>query len=210
MPMQTETSEGCRWSDEEAMARLALEDDAQAFTFLVHRWRGAIERLCMRMLGDATGAQDAAQDVFLRLYIRRSDFDPERGRFSSFLWRMALNRCYDELRRRRANGEHEKRALELMQAVPGRDPTLKAVMCSEEGVLVRRALSGLPEHYRAVLVLRHYQGMKFREIAEILEVPEGTVCSRMAEGLHLLAVELSTLREHARDGEGGTDAGKRV
>lgn len=192
------------------MERVASEDCAQAYTVLVHRWRGVIERLCARMLGDHVGAQDLAQDVFMRLYLHRKDFKTDRGRFSSFLWRMALNRCYDELRRRRAIGEQEKRALELMQAVPGTDPTLKAVICSEEGELVRRALSGLPEHYRAVLVLRHYQGMKFREIAEILEVPEGTVCSRMAEGLHLLAAELSTLREHARDGEGGTDAGKRV
>jgi RNA polymerase sigma-70 factor (ECF subfamily) len=192
-----------QWSDEDAMGRVINSDDAQAFAMLVERWRGAIERLCARMLGDPAGAEDLAQEVFTRLYHRRADFHSDRGRFSSFLWRIALNRCYDELRRRRSREYRKERAREMPQAQAVAGAALKEVMSSEEGALVRRALADLPEHYRAVLVLRHYQGMKFREIAEVLEIPHGTVCSRMAEGLSLLAGELSEVMDFGANHEGG-------
>ena len=85
-------------SDEQMMWRVKLHDDPQAFARLVSRWERPIQRLCARMTGDAHRAEDLAQTAFVRVFARRADWEPA-GRFSTFLWRIALNLCYDELRR---------------------------------------------------------------------------------------------------------------
>src|SRR5688572_29212 len=85
-------------SDEQAMWRVKMDDDPQAFARLVDRWEKPIQRLCVRMLGDAHRAEDLTQEAFVRVFARRKDYEPA-GKFSTFLWRIALNLCYDELRR---------------------------------------------------------------------------------------------------------------
>jgi RNA polymerase sigma-70 factor (ECF subfamily) len=177
-------------SDEQAMWRVKTADDAQAFAQLVRRWERPIQSLCARMTGDMHRGEDLTQEAFARVFARRKDYKAS-GRFSSFLWRIALNLCYDELRkntRRReslledtdsAGGESSEFADER----PG--PDLRLVE-QERADLVRQALGQLAEPYRAVVVLRHYEGLKFREIGDVLEIPEGTVKSRMAEALTLL------------------------
>ena len=151
-----------------------------------------IRNLCARMTGDLHRGEDLKQDVFVRLFERRKDYQPT-GRFSSYLWRIALNLCYDELRRqeRRRAFLGEADAADSAGAIEQRPseapgPDARAVQ-ADESELVRRALLQLPEIYRAVLVLRHYEGLKLARIAEILEIPEGTVNSRMAEALSRLA-----------------------
>ena len=183
-------------TDEEAMSRVKLYDDHADFDRLVRRWEEPIRRLCARMLGDAHRAEDVKQDTFLRLFEKRKAYEP-KGKFSTFLWRIALNLCYDELRRQKRRREF------LHPAEPetgGDDPTEPVadmagpdtrVAEREEGELVRRAVTQLPEMYRAVIVLRHYEDMKLAQIAEILDIPEGTVNSRMAEAL----VRLSRMLE---------------
>src|SRR5262249_49477939 len=75
--------------------------------------------------------------------------------------------------------------------LPGREQTPdQAAARDENAVMVRQAVMQLPEHYRSVVVLRHYEDLKFREIAEVLGIPEGTVKSRMSEALSLLSVSL--------------------
>jgi RNA polymerase sigma-70 factor (ECF subfamily) len=179
-------------TDEEAMGLVKAHDDHQEFARLVKRWERPIHRLCSRMLGDPHRAEDLKQDVFLRLFERRKDYQPT-GRFSTYLWRIALNFCYDELRRRErrreflraGQSEDEENSLEQQaEETPGPDAQAAQL---EEGELVRRALLQLPEIYRTVLVLRHYEGLKLAKIAEILEIPEGTVNSRMAEALSRLS-----------------------
>src|SRR5436190_15273323 len=91
-------------TDEQAMWRVKMQDDPQAFAKLVERWEKTIQRLCTRMLGDPHRAEDMTQEAFARLFARRKDYEPT-GRFSTFLWRVALNLCYDELRRINRRGE---------------------------------------------------------------------------------------------------------
>jgi RNA polymerase sigma-70 factor, ECF subfamily len=189
-------------TDEEAMWRVKMHDDHHAFARLVERWEEPIRRLCARMTGDAHRGEDLAQETFARLFEYRKSYQP-RGRFSTYLWRIALNRCHDELRRRERRKEflpgpgetgREGGPEEWPSDAP--TPDMRAAEL-EEGELVRQALLRLPEIYHTVLVLRHYEGMKLAKIAEILEIPKGTVCSRMAEAL----VQLGRLLEPKLNGE---------
>ncbi len=179
-------------SDEQLMWRVQTEDDPHAFAELVRRWEGPIQRLCARITGDLHRAEDLAQEAFARLFARRKAY---RGasKFSSYLWRIALNLCYDELRR----VNHRREAI-LDEQLPGEgsfaetvaSPTPgpdEEVATDESGAVVRRAVMALPDQYRSIIVLRHYENLKFREIADVLELPEGTVKTRMTEALNLLA-----------------------
>ena len=182
-----------RLSDEQAMERVRSRDDPSAFALLVRRWEGPIRRLCARMIGDAHRAEDLAQEAFARLFARRKHYQPV-ARFSTFIRRIAVNLCYDELRRRRRRSEcpleddGDAPAAGDCLTASGEEPDAVAAQ-KEQADLVRAAVLRLPEHYRAVVVLRHYEGLKFREIAEVLEIPPGTVKSRMAEALSRLARE---------------------
>lgn len=181
-------------SDEQAMWRVQTEGDHAAFALLVERWREKIRQLCIRMTGNIHSGDDLAQDVFARVFDKRREFKGA-SKFSTWLWRIAVNRCYDEMRRpmNRATTESlddESNTVVLDIVAEGNTPRDLAV-AQEEAELVRQCLIRLPEHYRAVLVLRHYENLKLREIAEVLDVPEGTVNSRMATAL----AELTRLLE---------------
>jgi RNA polymerase sigma-70 factor, ECF subfamily len=184
-------------SDEQLMWRTAMQDDEAAFTRLVNRWQSPIYRLCIRMIGDPHRAEDLSQETFSRVFSQRKAYQPGR-RFTTWLWRIALNACYDELRRRQRRNELSSDPTDELASpalvAPEPSPDRNAAR-AEEGRLVRRALDALPESYRVVLVLHHYQDMKFREIAEVLGIPEGTVKSRMAEALSQLSQQLKQTLE---------------
>ncbi len=173
------------------MCRVKEQDDHQEFARLLKRWERPIQHLCTRMVGDPDRGDDLKQEVFLRLFESRKNYQP-RSRFSTFLWRIALNRCYDELRRQRRRREfldsepEESPDRDLGEVTEDPGPDLQTASL-EESELVRQAVLALPDIYRAVIVLRHYEGLKFARIAEVLEIPEGTVNSRMAEALDRLS-----------------------
>lgn len=183
-------------TDEQAMWRVQTEDDAEAFALLVRRWEKPIQNLCTRMLGDAHRGEDLAQEAFTRIFSKRKDYE-SRCKFSTFLWRVALNLCYDELRRRDRRRESPLAISddEVGEEFPSDGPSPHDSLARQESAeQVREALLQLPETYRSVLVLRHYEDLKFREIGEVLGIPEGTVKSRMAEGLDQLSRLLGQTR----------------
>ncbi len=184
-------------SDEQLMWRVKLQDDAEAFASLMSRWQRPIENLCIRMTGDLQRAEDLAQTAFARIFARRADWEPT-GKFSTFLWRVALNLCHDELRRTKRRGECSLDALDEVgdsqpDFIASEEPAPDEQADSRERAeLVRNALLKLATHYREVVVLRHYEGLKFHEIGEVLAIPEGTAKSRMAEAL----TQLNRLLKH--------------
>src|SRR6266581_9525036 len=91
-------------TDEQAMWRVQTQDDHRAFVQLLARWEEPIGRLCARMTGDPHRGEDLKQETFARVFEKRKDYEPT-GRFSTYLWRIALNLCYDELRRRERRRE---------------------------------------------------------------------------------------------------------
>src|SRR5438045_622060 len=98
-------------TDEQAMWRVQTQNDEHAFARLVRRWEGPIQRLCARMTGDLHRAEELAQEAFARVFAKRKDYRPS-GRFSTWLWRIAVNLCYDELRRRKRRDESSLDALD--------------------------------------------------------------------------------------------------
>ena len=149
-------------TDEQAMWRVQTQDDETAFAQLVRRWEGPIQRLCLRMTGDLHRGEDLAQEAFARVFAKRKDYQPS-GKFSTWLWRIALNLCYDELRRRQRREETSLDgmcgdAMAALEAFVAPEPTPdKSLVEQERSELVRKALMQLSEAYRTVLVLRHYE-----------------------------------------------------
>lgn len=193
-------------SDEQAMWRVQMHDDGEAFAQLMARWQEPIRRLCVRMLGDEHKSEDVTQEAFARVYAKRKEFQ-HGAKFSTFLWRVATNLCLDELRRikRRREfssfGEKEDgEENDIWQEMPGSGHAPdETAATGEDALLVRKALMQLPDHYRSVVVLRHYEDLKFREIADVLGIPEGTVKSRMSEALSLLAHALKSATREGRN-----------
>ncbi len=188
-------------SDEQFMWRVKLQDDAQAFASLMQRWQTPIERLCARMTGDTHRAEDLAQTAFTRVFAKRAEWQPS-GKFSTFVWQIALNLCRDELRRIKRRAECSLEALDeagdTFDALPVDEASPAAhAEKSERADLVREALFKLAPHYREVVVLRHYEQLKFREIGDVMGIPEGTVKSRMAEALTQLNLLLKNLNENS-------------
>lgn len=172
--------------------------DPEAFAAIVHRWQGPIRNLCLRMTADMHRAEDLTQETFSRLFARRREWQPT-AKLSTYLWRIAINLCHDENRRRTRHGEvpletgeDGEHLAHISVFHPTPHDELEA---GERADQVRAALQRVTEPFRTVLVLRHYEGLKFREIADVLGVPEGTVKSRMVEGLsqltHLLQPALN-------------------
>jgi len=144
------------------------------------------------MLGDPEEAEDAAQEIFVRLYRQLGRYDPER-KFSTWTLAIATNYCIDQLRRRR------------MQFVPLENiiPWARARDAGPEGEAlsresrdeVQRLLKKLPEKYRAPLVLRYWEDLSCAEIAEILGVPEGTIKTQ----IHRARKQLGKMMEGAEE-----------
>ena len=175
-------------TDEQAMWLVQTADDHQAFARLVERWETPIFRLCSRMTGDAHRGEDLKQEAFSRVFARRKRYQPT-SKFSTWLWRIALNLCYDELRRKQrsaqrfAEGELDEAPDERADFTSAEPTPFLRLVQHEESELVRKALLKLDEDLRTVLVLRFCEGLKFREIAELLDLAESTVNTRLAMGL---------------------------
>jgi RNA polymerase sigma-70 factor (ECF subfamily) len=164
---------GSQPSDAELVAR-ATGGDESAFADLVRRHERKVYNLAFRMLGREEDARDAAQDAFVSCYRRLSAFRGE-AQFSTWLHRIAVNACYDVLRRRRGT------VLPLEEA-PEPPPQPDHAEATTAAIDVERALQDLPVDYRAVLVLHDIQGWAYEEVAGILDVPLGTVKSRLHRG----------------------------
>ena len=183
-------------TDEQAMWRVQVHDDPEAFGEIVRRWQEPVRRLCIRMTGGAHIGEDLAQEAFIRVFGHRHRFQQGR-KFSTWLWRIALNLCHDEARSVGRRGEfpldedaEDSAAMQAAELSPD-----EQMIETERAELVRGALMRLPETHRAVVVLREYEGLKLREIAEVLGIPEGTVKSRMADALTQLSRRLRPVLE---------------
>ena len=173
--------------NDEYLLDLAVQGDAGSFGEVTQRWERRIFAFIFRYVGNSEEARDLTQNTFAKAFENLGRLS-DSSRFSSWLYTIALNECRMRFRR-------EKRA----QHFPIEDDSgsglelVSAESSPEEGAAqqqqvrrLRRALGHLPDEQRAVIVMKEYQGLKFQEIAEIVEVPLSTVKSRMYLGLKTL------------------------
>ena len=180
--------------DAELMQR-AKAGDVAAFGEIVRRWREPLHRFFRALLADPSQADDCVQETFLRLWALRERYKPT-GRFSSYLFQIGRhhgwNQCvrFTAERRWRAETRDEEHGLEIEAEDPSGQPEV-ALLERMEQARVRRAIAALPECYRSVFTLSHFEGLKYAQIAERLEIPVGTVKSRMFEAVRRLRATLA-------------------
>jgi RNA polymerase sigma-70 factor (ECF subfamily) len=152
---------------------LAQQGDRQAFGELVYHYREGVINVVYRMCGDTNLAEDAAQEAFIRAWQHLPRYQP-RSSFRNWLYRIALNVALDVLRRERETVDIE----DIPLIAASLNPEV-AIERSERAEYVRQAVLGLTPASRAALILREYEGLSYKEIAEMLDVPIGTVMSRL-------------------------------
>lgn len=195
-------------SDEMLMVRYQ-RGDRNAFVGLVERYQTKIYNFSLRHLRQASLAEEVTQEVFLRLVQKAAEFKHE-ARFSTWLFAIARNLCVDELRkqqhRRHPSLDQPLRSgtdegAVLGDRVEDRHPSASAERSaagSEVAQCIIEAVAALPEEQREVFLLRQLAELPFKDIAEISEVSENTVKSRMRYALERLQEALSDFEEYAR------------
>jgi RNA polymerase sigma-70 factor (ECF subfamily) len=182
---------------DEELVRRYLAGDEHAFSVLVERHQTRVYNVALRVLGDPDDARDAAQDAFLSMLRKLSQFRGESA-FTTWLHRVTVNSCYDILRKRRRQPVLRLIADEDDPAPDIGPPVPDHADAAVDSIDVARALQVIPEEYRVTLVLADVQDLPYEEIARVLDVPVGTVKSRVHRGRIALARAMS-LDEPARE-----------
>ena len=169
--------------------RAAQAGDRDALDALLRRHHDRILAICHRLAGNEADALDAAQEALIALARSIGRFDG-RARFTTWAYRVTTNACLDELRRRKrrplAGLPDETEAPHLAPAAPS-----AGIEVLPDRLAVDAALAELPEEFRAAVVLRDLCDLDYAEIADVLDVPPGTVRSRIARGRAQLARRLA-------------------
>lgn len=182
---------GAAVSDEELLRRCRAEGDTAAFEAIVHRYETELFGYLRRYLGSAEMAEDVFQATFLQVHLKKEQFEEGR-RFRPWLYTIATNQAIDAQRRNRRHrmvsldgrtgGEDDVGA--LVEMLSGQGRTAEEQMADEEARdWVRSAVDALPDGLRQALLLVYHKGMKYREAADVLGIPVGTVKSRLHAAL---------------------------
>lgn len=173
------------------LVRAAAAGDHDAFATLVRRHEVRVYNLALRMTGSPEDARDASQDALLTAFRKLGSFRGDAA-FTTWLHRVTLNACYDLLRKRSRQPLLDRLPEHELEAPPLPDPADATIAAVD----VQRALDEVPPGHRAVLVLHDVQDLAYEQVAAILEVPVGTVKSRLHRARLALARALSETREH--------------
>jgi RNA polymerase sigma-70 factor (ECF subfamily) len=163
--------------------------DPVTFSRIYDRHAGGVYGAALRVLGDASLAQDVVQDVFVKLWRRPSRFDARRGELGPYLRLMARSRALDLYREGQAAGRARERLQRAVPAAEAEGP-LAAVERERVRAAVRAALRTLPDSQREAVVLAHWGGLTAEEIARRTRIPLGTAKSRVRLGLAKVRAEV--------------------
>ena len=185
-------------AEDRALVARASQGDVEAFTKLVRAHSSLVYRVALRMLGDED-AQDASQEVWIRVWRNMRSFRGESA-FSTWLYRITMNTCLSVRQREARRGEREYQGDEMpyLPEPPGgeADPEAEA-LSSERREEIQAALSHVRAEHRAALVLRHMEGLSYAEIAQVLEVPDGTAKGWVSRGRAAMLIALAE-EDHGR------------
>ena len=175
--------------DDHELVRHAKLGDRNAFSELVQQHRAGVINLIYRICGDGQIAEDAAQNAFIQAWQNLNQYKPKYA-FRSWIYRIAANAAIDLLRR-----EVDSLDIDGIQ-LPSKTVRPEAsVENDERSAQIQNAVLALPYASRVVLILREYEGLSYRQISETLEIPLGTVMSRLNYARNLLRKELAPLVE---------------
>lgn len=200
-----ECREAARGGEEVAMDALinkrikrVLKGDQSAFSDIVSHYQHSLYQVCYRMLGNKQEAEDIAQEAFVRAYMNLHTFDQKR-KFSTWLYRIATNLCIDRLRKKKpdyyldaevAGTEGLNMYSQISTDAPLPEEELEKMELQER---VQYEISRMPEKYRVVVVLKYIEELSLQEISEVLEMPLGTVKTRLHRGREALRKQLNSL-----------------
>ncbi|MBT2759583.1 RNA polymerase sigma factor SigW [Mesobacillus foraminis] len=172
-----------------------LKGDQNAYGEVVELYKDKVFQLCYRMLGNRHEAEDIAQEAFIRAYVNIQSFNLNK-KFSSWIYRIATNLCIDRIRKKKPD-------YFLDAEVPGTEGlTMYSQIASDTALpedeleslelqeTVQKEISKLPDKYRSVIVLKYIEELSLNEISEILDLPLGTVKTRIHRGREALRQQL--------------------
>ena len=191
------------WSDERLLLTYRSEQRGDVFAEIVRRYEKELYGYLRHYLGDAEMAEDVFQQTFLQVHLKCGQFEPGR-KVRPWLYTVATNQAIDYQRRNRRHrinsldratrkNNADEEAGVLVDLLGGRQPGPAAdAESAEENDALHRAVEALPESSRQVVMLVYFQGLKYREAAQVLGIPVGTVKSR----LHAAMLKLTELLSH--------------
>ena len=178
-------------AEDSALVRRTLAGQSEAFGELVSRYQKVMYTVALRMVGNPADAQDATQDAFVKAYQRLASFDSSH-RFYSWMYRILVNECLNINRDRRPEDA-------LDDDAEGSGTPFDTTLASERREQIQMALLRLTPEYRVVVVLRHFAGQSYGEIAEALSIPEKTVKSRLYSARQRLGELLLGWKESGKE-----------
>lgn len=162
----------------------AQRGDRQALNQLFNHWYGSVYGIAYRYFGEAEPAKEVSQQTFIQVQQKLTALE-DPASFRVWLYRMVVNLCHMEIRRNQTRRRHHEGygTVRPIGTAPGPDQLYEQ---REQTEMVLAALQQIPREQRTVIIMKEYEGLKFREIAEILDLSENTVKSRLYYGLKAL------------------------
>lgn len=179
------------------LIRKAIEGDERAYKKLLENYRGAIFNLLYKMVRNREETEDLVQEAFIKAFNALSTFNEEYA-FSTWLYKIAVNNCIDHIRKKKL------KTYSIDKPVPSKDGELgrefpdtsmspdKEILSEEKSNIIENAIEDLPENYKTVIVMRHKEERSYEEIAEILNIPLGTVKARIFRAREMLKKKLKS------------------
>ncbi|WP_223596262.1 RNA polymerase sigma factor SigW [Neobacillus bataviensis] len=172
-----------------------IKGDQDAFGEIVEIYKNSVYQLCFRMLGNKHEAEDVAQEAFIRAYVNIKSFNQDL-KFSTWLFRIATNLCIDRMRKKKPDYYLDAEVvgtegLTMYSQIPSNTPLPEKELESLElQETVQKEILKLPEKYRSAIVLKYVEELSLNEISEILDLPLGTVKTRIHRGREALRQQL--------------------
>ncbi|MEU1279837.1 sigma-70 family RNA polymerase sigma factor [Streptomyces sp. NPDC005805] len=168
--------------DLQELLALVARGDQDAFSEVYDAVSGAVLGLVRTVLRDPAQSEEVAQEVLVEVWRTAARYQPARGSAKTWILTLAHRRAVDRVRSAQAATDRERRAA-LLERTPAYDEVTEQVEARLEREQVRRCLGGLTELQRESVTLAYYRGLAYREVAELLSVPLGTVKTRLRDGL---------------------------
>jgi len=170
-----------------------LAGDVAAFDQIMAAHQDRVFAVCLRIMANRDAALDAVQETFITLFRKAGQFRGQSA-LSTWLYRVAVNTCYDQLRKQKRR-QTESLSDDRDHADVATDARFASV---ELRPAIERAIESLPREFQAAVILSDLEGLPLRTVADVLEIPVGTVKSRLFRGRKILAESLGNLRDPSR------------